>query len=75
MANKLLLFPDLNDRGIPLSRRQVDRLEADGKFPRRVHISPGRVGWLAAEIDDYVSAAISHRSQRIGSLAEESEPA
>ena len=64
---KILTYPELKPRGVRLSRRQIDRLEAAGKFPRRVQISPGRVGWLADEIEAHVAAAIAHRPARIGS--------
>lgn len=65
--SEILIFPELKPRGVRLSRRQIDRLEAAGKFPRRVQISPGRVGWLADEIDHHVAAAIARRPARIGS--------
>jgi prophage regulatory protein len=64
MSRKLLLFPELRERGVPLGRRHVDRLEAEGKFPRRVPIGMRRVGWVAAEVDDWVNAAISARVQQ-----------
>jgi hypothetical protein len=64
---KFLAFSDLRGRGIPLGRRQLDRLEAAGKFPRRVHISERRVGWVAEEIDAYIAAAIAGRPACIGS--------
>ncbi len=67
---KFLSFADLGKRGIPTGRRQLDRLEAAGKFPRRVQISPGRVGWVAEEIDAHVATAIARRPARIGSNAE-----
>ena len=67
MPKKILIFPELAAHGIPTGRRQIDRLEAAGKFPCRVQISPGRVGWLAEEIDAHVAAAIAHRPARIGS--------
>ena len=60
-------FPDLRGRGVPLSRRQLDRLEAAGKFPRRVHISERRVGWVAAEIDAHVADKVANRCARISS--------
>ena len=63
MSRKLLLFPELRDRGVPFGRRHVDRLEAEGKFPKRVPIGMRRVGWVAAEIDDWVNAAISARAE------------
>ena len=67
MLKKILTFPELADHGIRTSRRQVDRLEAAGNFPRRVQISPGRVGWLVEEIDEHVAAAIARRHARVGS--------
>lgn len=60
----ILTFPELRSHGVTLGRRQVDRLEAAGKFPTRVQISPGRVGWVAEEIDQHVADAIAQRSAR-----------
>lgn len=39
-----------------LSDRSIDRLEAAGKFPKRVQPSPGTVGWYSTEIDDWVKS-------------------
>jgi prophage regulatory protein len=61
-VSEILIYSELKPRGVRVSRRQLDRLEAAGKFPRRVQISPGRVGWLAEEIDAHVAAAIARRS-------------
>ena len=58
---KLLSFPELYEHGVLLGRRQVDRLEAAGKFPRRVRISRHRVGWVVEEIDAHVAAKIANR--------------
>ena len=60
-SSKLLCFPDLRNHGVLIGRRQLDRLEAAGKFPRRVHISERRVGWLAEEIDAHIAAKIANR--------------
>jgi prophage regulatory protein len=65
---KLLSFPELRDHGVLHGRRQVDRLEAEGKFPKRVSVGANRVGWVAAEIDDWVNAAISSRAPKPGKL-------
>jgi prophage regulatory protein len=64
-ARKLLLFPELSDHGVPFGRRYIDRLEAEGKFPRRVPIGAKRVGWVATEIEGWVSAAIARRSRSV----------
>ena len=69
-SSKLLCFPDLRNHGVLIGRRQLDRLEAAGKFPRRVHISERRVGWVAEEIDAHIAAKIANRCARIGSTAE-----
>jgi prophage regulatory protein len=66
---KLLPFSDLHDRGVLLGRRQIDRLEADGKFPKRVPIGANRVGWVASEIEDWVEAAIARRSHASAAVA------
>jgi prophage regulatory protein len=72
MPGKILLFGELAERGVPDSRRQLDRKEADPDldppFPKRVPVGPNRVGWLADEIDDYVSTLISRRSTEPGTL-------
>jgi len=38
MGVKLLTFGELKEHGVPLGRRQIDRLEARGRFPKRVQI-------------------------------------
>ncbi|MCK1718311.1 AlpA family phage regulatory protein [Bradyrhizobium sp. 141] len=62
LRRKLLSFPELSDRGVLHGRRQIDRLEAAGKFPKRVPIGSNRVGWVASEIEEWVDAAIARRS-------------
>lgn len=49
-------------------RRQIDRQEAKGKFPRRVPIGESRVGWLETEINAHVEAQIASRSTAVGTL-------
>ncbi len=39
-----------------LSRTTRWRLERRGQFPKRVRLSPGRVGWRQAEIEDWISS-------------------
>jgi prophage regulatory protein len=64
LTRKLLRWSELRDRGVLLSRRHVNRLESEGRFPRRVRISTKRVAWVATEIDDYVAAMIKERPAR-----------
>ncbi len=65
---RLLVFNELKDHGVRLGRRQVDRLEARGRFPKRVPIGDARVGWVEAEIDAHVESKIAGRSQAAGTL-------
>lgn len=41
---------------IPLSDVTIWRLEKAGQFPKRRQISPGRVAWLASEVDAWVES-------------------
>ena len=65
---RLLTYHELREHGVLYTRRHIDRLEALGKFPRRVPIGERRVGWVEKEIDDHVRAAIGSRSTMIGQL-------
>jgi prophage regulatory protein len=65
---KLLLFPKLKGHGVLHGRRQIDGLEAAGRFPRRVPIGDSRVGWVESEIDAHVDALIAGRSTAMGTL-------
>ena len=46
MPHVLLSYADLGARGIRYSRIQLRRKERAGTFPRRVVVSPQRVGWV-----------------------------
>lgn len=39
-----------------LSRVTRWRLESDGKYPKRVQLSPGRVGRIGAEIKEWIES-------------------
>ena len=56
----ILTLADLPAKGIKLSRTTLWRLERDGVFPRRLQLSPGRVGWLESEIDRYIADRAEH---------------
>lgn len=51
---ELLTFNELREQGVLYTRRWIAELEAAGKFPKRVHLGPGRVGWDAKEIKKWV---------------------
>jgi len=52
---RILRRPELKER-TGLSNAQRDRLEAAGKFPRRVLLSERAVGWHSDEIDDWIQS-------------------
>jgi prophage regulatory protein len=39
-----------------LSASSIDRLEAAGNFPVRMQISPGCVGWMSNELDEWIAS-------------------
>jgi prophage regulatory protein len=58
---RFLRYADLKARGIFYSNVHLLRLEADGKFPQRVYLSPARVVWIEAEIEAYIARCIAAR--------------
>jgi len=43
------------------SPQHIARLEAAGKFPKRVQLGPGRVGWVDTEVEGWLAARIAER--------------
>lgn len=41
---------------IPLSYVTIWRMENASSFPKRRKLSPGRVGWLASEVDAWIAS-------------------
>jgi prophage regulatory protein len=62
MDDVILGHGDLPVRGIRFSRTHLIRLERQGLFPKRIKLSPGRVGWLKSEIDRWVMQRGADRS-------------
>ena len=48
-----------------LSRATRWRLERDGKFPKKIEILPGIVGWEYTELIKWVEARISDRDSEM----------
>jgi predicted DNA-binding transcriptional regulator AlpA len=65
LGPKLLTFPELKAvKGIHLSRRHIDRMEANGGFPVRVKVGERHVAWVEAEIDAHVTELMNARPAR-----------
>ena len=43
------------------SGNHIDRMEADGRFPKRIKLGPNRVGWLETEVDDWIAEKARER--------------
>lgn len=65
---RILRFRELASvHGIVYSRRHLLRLEEEGKFPNRVRIGERLVGWVSAEIEEYLHEKLDERDAEIGS--------
>jgi predicted DNA-binding transcriptional regulator AlpA len=61
----LLQRTDLKRLGIPYSNAHLLRLEAQGLFPRRVRLSPGKSGkiaWIDREVLDWLNTRAAARA-------------
>jgi prophage regulatory protein len=48
-------------QAIAYSQNHLRRLEAAGKFPKRVRIGDNRVGWVRAEVEAWIEARMGAR--------------
>lgn len=46
-------------RRVGLSIRHCERLEAAGRFPRRIRVSDNASGWLESEIQGFIAERIA----------------
>jgi prophage regulatory protein len=54
---RVIRLPELMER-VAVSRTTVYRWEAEGKLPRRIALGPNSVGWLAEEVDAWISSRV-----------------
>ena len=45
------------------SPQHIQRLETAGKFPKRVRLGQGRVGWVESEIEEWLAAKLLERDK------------
>ena len=57
-ANRILRVAAVCERA-GLSRTTVWRLERRGAFPARRYLSPGAVGWLESEVDEWIATRLT----------------
>lgn len=41
---------------VKLGRTTVWRLEKDGSFPKRIKLSPGRIGWKVSSVLEWIAS-------------------
>lgn len=49
---------------VTYSKSHIDRLEAAGKFPKRIRMGQGRVAWVYDEIIAYIEQLVRDRDSR-----------
>jgi len=62
---RLLSYNDLKAIGISFSREHLRRLEAAGKFPRRIYLSEQKIAWFEDEVLAWLEARAAERSTRV----------
>lgn len=60
---RLATRDDLKRMGITLSNTTLLRLEARGRFPRRLRIGGTTVAWLMSEIEDWLAERADERAR------------
>jgi predicted DNA-binding transcriptional regulator AlpA len=65
-------FEKLQEYGVHLQRRQLDRLTKRGQFPPKYQLSANRVGYLLTDVQRWVATRPLARSsgQRVGDAAD-----
>lgn len=59
---ELMLAGEVNKR-IPYSQVHLRRMERQGQFPRRVRVGANRVGWVRAEVEQWLQDRIGERKK------------
>ena len=49
--------------GIPYSPQHIARLEAAGRFPKRISLGQNRVAWLLPEVEEWINERIAKRDE------------
>lgn len=62
MTQKLVSKKELKSiYGIPYCFAHIVRLEAAGRFPKRIQLGACRVAWLAEEVQDWIDERVATR--------------
>ena len=62
MTRKLVSKKELKSvYGFPYCPAHIARLDAAGKFPKRVKLGASRVAWVAEEVEAWIEGRIGNR--------------
>ena len=61
MTTERIIVAAERRRRVPYSDAHIWRLEQAGRFPQRVKLGPGRVGWVEREVAEWIEARMSER--------------
>lgn len=59
----LLRFWDLQNRGIPYTRKHLSWLMKQGRFPKPVRLSGNTIAWISEEIESYLAERVRARDE------------
>lgn len=48
------------------SGMHISRLEAAGRFPKRIKLGPNSVGWLESEVNEWIEQKVAERDAQAG---------
>lgn len=51
--------------GIPYTPQHIARLEAAGRFPKRIQLGQNRVAWVLSEVDAWIAERINNRDTSV----------
>jgi hypothetical protein len=68
-ATRLITPADLPRYGITIGNKQRQRLEADGRFPRRVHRTKYTHAYVESELLEFAAACIAERDAALTPVA------
>lgn len=69
MAHTILRLPAVKTR-TALSRSSIYKLAAEGAFPRPIRLGPRSVGWIEAEVDEWLDRRIAESRESAANAAQ-----
>jgi prophage regulatory protein len=65
-SRRMLAFEDLSSKGIKFSRGYLRELWEQGRFPKPVYLSPRKLAWEEAAIDQWLADRIALSNYKVG---------